>query len=258
MSKSAFITGAASGIGLATARALYAEGWTLALADLNHDALQQLTRDWDSNRYYCYPLDVCNAEQFAATVAAFTAHTGGQLHLLFNCAGILSIGRFEDISNQRHQQIININVQGVINGCQAAFPYLRNTAGALVVNMSSASATYGIPGMASFSASKFAVSGLTEALQIEWAAYGIRVTDVMPPFVSTPMLNEQKESAPILKKLGVHLNADDVARVVVRQTHKPATHRTVSLPFALMFWLGQITPWPITQRIVALLHRSKS
>lgn len=255
MTRTAFITGAASGIGLATAKALYQQGWTLGLADLNDEALRQQTASWPRERVYCYPLDVSNAEQFRQTVADFAGRHNEQLQLLFNCAGILSIGRFEAIENQRHQQIMAINVMGVINGCQAAFPYLRRTADALVINMSSASATYGIPRLASYSASKFAVSGLTEALQLEWEEYGIRVCDVMPPFVSTPMLNDQQQGAPVLKKLGVHLNADDVAQVIVQQTRAPRTHRTVSLQFGLMYRLGQITPRFITRAIVRLLNR---
>ncbi|WP_430461901.1 SDR family oxidoreductase [Thalassolituus sp. LLYu03] len=255
MSKTAFITGAASGIGLATARALYARGWTLAMADINTEALRQLTFDWDHARVTCYPLDVCNQAQFSHALTDFTARHNGQLNLLFNCAGILSIGRFEAISAERHQQIMNINVMGVINGCQAAFPFLKATPGALVVNMSSASATYGIPGLASYSASKFAVSGLTEALQLEWEKYDINVCDVMPPFVSTPMLNEQAESAPVLKRLGVHLNADDVAKAVVRQTESAKTHRTVSLHFGLLYQLGQLSPRSITRAMVRMLNR---
>ncbi len=255
MSRTAFLTGAASGIGAATARALYDRGWTLGLADLNQQALQELSAGWDSSRVRCYALDVTDAAAFARTIGHFTDFTAGSLQLLFNCAGILHIDHFEAIPASRHQQIIDINVSGVINGCLAAFPWLKNTPAATVINMSSASAVYGIPRMASYSASKFAVSGLTEALQIEWQPHGIRVCDVIPPFVSTPMLNNQTSGAPVLDRLGVHLQAEDVAAAVIRQLEAPRTHRAVSTFFAVAWMLSQITPRAVTRRVIQFLNR---
>lgn len=256
MSKTAFITGAASGIGQATAQQLYQAGWTLALADLDIASLQSSVSQWDSERVHCYQLDVCDQQAYLQVMQDFTSRCNNQLNVLFNCAGILSIGRFEDISTERQQLIMNINVMGVIHGCKAAFPFLKNSRDAVVINMSSASATYGIPGMAAYSASKFAVSALTEALELEWEPYGIRVCDVMPPFVSTPMLNDQQESSPILERLGVHIDASDVARVVVRQCTQPSTHRTVSLQFGFLYRLSQITPRFISRAMTRWLNRS--
>jgi len=255
MKHTAFLTGAASGIGFATASALYQRGWTLGLADINSTALQQLTEGWDAQRCHRYSLDVTDAGAFTAAVADFAGHNGGRLELLFNCAGILAIDRFENIAASHHRQIMDINVLGVIHGCQAAFPWLRQTRGALVINMSSASATYGIPHMASYSASKFAVSGLTEALQLEWEEYGIRVCDVMPPFVSTPMLDSQTAAAPVLNRLGVHLQAADVTAVILRQIEAPRTHRTVSLQFALAYGLSQLLPRRVTRAVLRFLNR---
>ncbi len=255
MMKNAFITGAASGIGHATAETLYAQGWSLGLADINEQALKEMTLGWDEQRVHCYALDVTNPEQCAAIIGEFTGRHNKQLRLLFNSADILQIDRFEDISSQRHQQILNINVMGTIHCCQAAFPYLRHTSGAQVINMSSASATYGIPRLASYSASKFAISGLTEALELEWEEYGIRVCDVMPPFVSTPMLNEQASGAPVLNTLGVHLNAEDVARTILQQIEQPKTHRAVSLQFALIHTASQLLPRAVTRTIIRLLNK---
>ncbi|MCP6059511.1 SDR family NAD(P)-dependent oxidoreductase, partial [Klebsiella pneumoniae] len=90
-----------------------------------------------------------------------------------------------------HARILAINVQGVVQMTHAAFPYLKATPGAQVINMGSASGVYGTPHMASYSASKFAVRGFTEALELEWRRHGIRVGDLMPPFVRTPMVSRQ-------------------------------------------------------------------
>lgn len=255
MMKNAFITGAASGIGRATAEALYRQGWSLGLADLNVGALEILTSDWDPQRVRCYALDVRDAEQARQTIGLFAEEHQKQLRVLFNCAGILQIERFEHISAERHRQLVDINVTGVINGCLAAFPYLRHTTGAVVINMSSASAVYGIPRFASYSATKFAVSGLTEALALEWEEYGIRVCDVMPPFVQTPMLDSQESGSPIIDKLGVNLLADDVAAVVLQQIEQPRTHRAVSLQFRLAWALAQVLPRRVLHSILSLLNR---
>ncbi|PIQ41749.1 MAG: short-chain dehydrogenase, partial [Thalassolituus sp. CG17_big_fil_post_rev_8_21_14_2_50_53_8] len=135
--KNAFITGAASGIGRATAETLYAQGWSLGLADINEQALKEMTLGWEEQRVRCYALDVTKPEQCTAVIGEFAAQHDKQLRLLFNSAGILQIDRFEDVSSQRHQQIFDINVMGTIHCCQAAFPYLRHTSGAQVINMSS-------------------------------------------------------------------------------------------------------------------------
>ena len=255
MTQTAFITGAASGIGKATAEALYRRGWSLALADINLTALQQQSQDWDQQRVCCYQLDVTNADQCQQSIRDFAEQHDQQLNLLFNCAGILQIDRFEEISNQRHQQIIDINVMGVINCCQAAFPYLKQTNNARVINMSSASATYGVPMLASYSASKFAVRGLTEGLRIEWEEYGIKVCDVMPPFVNTHMLQSQQSSAPVLEKLGVHIGANDVVTEILKQIEQPKTHRAVSLQFKIAYWFSELLPTSITGGIMRILHR---
>ncbi len=82
-----------------------------------------MTLGWDEQRVHCYRLDVTQPDQCAAVIGAYAEQHDKQLRLLFNSAGILQIDRFEEISGQRHQQIFDINVMGVIHCCQAAFPY---------------------------------------------------------------------------------------------------------------------------------------
>ena len=105
MIKTAFITGAASGIGKSTVEALYANGWTLGIADINLDALKEYSANWDPNRVHCYQLDVRDANQVTDCIKSFAENNKQRLNLLFNCAGILQIDRFEDVSTARHQQI---------------------------------------------------------------------------------------------------------------------------------------------------------
>ena len=255
MIKTAFVTGAASGIGRSTVEALYAKGWTLGLADINVDVLKEISANWDSNRVHCYQLDVRDAQQVTDRIKSFAEGNKQRLDLLFNCAGILQIDRFEDIRAERHQQIFDINVMGVIHGCQAAFPYLRNTPKSQVINMSSASATYGVPHMASYSASKFAIRGLTEALNIEWADHNISVTDIMPPFVNTHMVTSQTSESRIMQRLGVNLDASDITAAILAQIKNPKTHRAVSLQFQILYALNQITPAWLNRQMMRFLNR---
>lgn len=255
MIKTAFVTGAASGIGKSTVEALYANGWTLGLADINVEVLKEISAHWDSSRVHCYQLDVRDAQQVTDRIKSFAECNKQRLDLLFNCAGILQVDRFEDISAERHQQIFDINVMGVIHGCQAAFPYLRNTPRSQVINMSSASATYGVPHMASYSASKFAIRGLTEALNIEWADHKISVTDIMPPFVNTHMVTSQTSESRIMQRLGVNLDASDITAAILAQIENPKTHRAVSLQFQILYALNQITPAWLNRQMMRFLNR---
>lgn len=247
------ITGAASGIGAATARLFHAKGWKVGLVDVNEPALAALAAEL--NGAWHAQLDVTDVHDVQRVLAAFTALHGGQLRLLFNCAGILRFGLFEQITQAEHAAILNINVLGLLNMTHAAFPYLKATPGAQVINMGSASGLYGTPHMASYSASKLAVRGLTEALDLEWRAHGIRVGDLMPPFVRTPMVSSQHFEPPALRRLGVNLQASDVADACWQQAHGPAVHRAIGLQFKLLYWAGQVSPAFVTRWIMGFLSR---
>jgi NAD(P)-dependent dehydrogenase (short-subunit alcohol dehydrogenase family) len=215
-----FITGAAAGIGRATAKLFASRGWFVGAYDMNVAGLESLAAEIGAGNCITGKLDVTDAAAFSAALGRCFEAAGRRLDVLFNCAGILSVGHFEDIPLSRHHQIVDINLKGVLNGFHCALPFLKQTRGARVISMASASAIYGSPAYASYSASKFAVRGLTEAMNIEWARHGITVMDVWPIFVNTAMVTEieQPES---LKKMGVHLQASDVASVIWRAAHRP-------------------------------------
>ncbi|SFF46894.1 NADP-dependent 3-hydroxy acid dehydrogenase YdfG [Fontimonas thermophila] len=212
-----FITGAAAGIGRATARLFAARGWCVGLYDIDSGGVERLRAELGDAAVSGY-LDVRDAAALTQALERFTAFSGGRLDVMFNNAGILAVGHFEDIALARHHALVDVNLKGVINGCLAALPHLRRTPGSRVINMSSASAIYGSPAYASYSATKFAVKGLTEALDIEWARHGVRVMDVLPLFVNTAMVTDI-EQPPSVGKLGVHLQAEDIAAVIWRAAH---------------------------------------
>lgn len=251
MTQSMLITGAASGIGRATAKLFHQRGWRVGLIDMNADALQQLVSELGEERTWQQNLDVRDPQATAQALESFVA--GGQLNALFNCAGILTIGSFADIELERHHAIIDINVNGLINFCYLALPYLKQAENAVVINMSSASAVYGSPYFASYSASKFAVRGLTEALNIEWQQYAIRVCDVMPPFVDTPMVREQSNNAPSLKRLGVKLSPEDIAKTVWLSANSKSfarAHYTITLFLKAISTLTSLSPALLTRQVM--------
>ena len=176
--------------------------------------------------------------------------------VLFNAAGILRMGFVEEVDPELHRRTLEINVQGTLNMCLACLPHLKGADRPHVLNMSSASALYGVPHLAVYSASKFAVRGLTEALDLEWRRHGIRVQDLMPPFVNTGMVNKQTFEAPVVRRMGVKLSADDVARAAFETLQgDPRVHVPVGLPFRFTVLLEKVVPQRATRALMAWLSR---
>lgn len=240
---SILISGASQGIGAAAAKLFYSQGYKVGIYDINAVQAQQLAEQLGPNAKAGL-LDVANIEHWHAALAEFCQWAGG-LNILINNAGVLYSGAFEETDIAAHHRTIDINVKGVINGCHAALPYLKQARSARVINLSSASAIYGQADLASYSASKFAVRGLTESLDIEWQKYGIRVLDVMPLFVQTAMVKDM--DAESIRKMGVNLTPDDVAEQIYRLATLKAhaltpTHRPVGLKTKVLFSLSKISP----------------
>ncbi|MBU1331570.1 MAG: SDR family oxidoreductase [Gammaproteobacteria bacterium] len=247
------ITGAASGIGAATARLFHARGWAVGLLDLDGVALQRLADELAGAWFAA--VDVCDEPAVQQSLAEFCGAHGGQLHVLFNGAGILRCGPFEQLSLAEQLLTVQINISGLLTVTHCAFAYLKNTPQAQVINMGSASALYGVPQMATYSASKCAVRGFTEALELEWAAHGIRVGNLMPPFVNTPMVTGQGRRPPVMRRLGVHLDAEDIALAAWQQAQAPKVHRPISLQFGLLYWADQFSPSLLSRWVMRWLSR---
>jgi short-subunit dehydrogenase len=165
------------------------------------------------------------------------------------------VGPFEEIALADHRAVAEINVIGLMTVLHGAFPYLKATPDAQVVNMSSASAAYGIPDFASYSASKHAVRAMTEALDIEWEPHGIRVCDLMPPFVRTAMVQQNEHSSRLFERLGVNLTPDLVAAQVWAQVEQPRLHRPISLQFRALWPIAKSAPASVTRSVLRKLWR---
>ncbi|MYR06477.1 SDR family oxidoreductase [Gordonia sp. SID5947] len=234
---SIFISGGAAGIGLATAERFDREGWTVGVYDVSDEALSKVKAnhpDWIVGK-----LDVRDPDEWAEALADFTSHTGGRLDVLDNNAGILVEGPLHEISPDAVRRQIDIDALGVALGAQAAFPYLKATPGAHLVNIASASAIYGQPGIATYSATKFFVGGLTEALELEWEHDDIRVVGIWPLWAKTALADNDAKST---KTLGVRITPAQVAEKVWESVHPTRQdkllHRTSYSVGAQTLFLG--------------------
>lgn len=256
--KNILITGAASGIGRAVACRFHREGWSVGATDVSETGLADLARELGKERLWTSALDVTDANACRKAAEGFARLHDGYIQVLFNSAGVLATGAFEKISPGQHRRIVEINVIGVMNMCHGAFRFLKQTPGAVLVNMSSASAMYGTPEFASYSASKFAVRGLTEALNLEWKPHDITVVDIMPPFVRTPML-EGNEQTTAVTRMGVSLTPEQVADAVWDECQDDAdrVHRPVGWPFRLMMGANRLLPARVTREAMRLLSRRR-
>jgi NAD(P)-dependent dehydrogenase (short-subunit alcohol dehydrogenase family) len=240
--KTIFVTGAASGIGKATALLFGRRGWFVGCYDLDVDGARRVAEEIGSRASHGR-IEVTNVESWKTAISDFQAasSSNGKLDVLFNCAGILRMGRFDEISTEQCRLQLDVNVMGVVNGIQICLPLLERAKGS-IVNMSSASAIYGQPELAVYSASKFAVRALTEALDIELRPRGVRVADVMPGYVDTPMVSSQTHRATTLDKMGVKLTADRVAEVVWKAAHGRGLHYMPQRDMRMMSRVSGLLP----------------
>ncbi|WP_102141360.1 SDR family oxidoreductase [Mycobacterium hubeiense] len=254
-SKSVFITGAASGIGRKTALTFAAKGYTVGAYDIDEVGLKTLADEIDElgAKAVTGHLDVTDPDEMALRVGEFAKSAGNRLDVMVNNAGIMKAGLFEDTDVKAHLMEVDVNVKGVVNGLHAAFPYLKATPGSVVVNLASASAIYGQAELANYSATKFFVRGITEALDLEWSRHGIRVIAMWPLYVQTAMTDDVKTGT--TESLGIRLTADDVAdaivaavdpsrlRKAIHQVHFPVGAQTKALALGSRFspaWLTRL------------------
>ncbi|MCL2778745.1 MAG: SDR family oxidoreductase [Polyangiaceae bacterium] len=240
MDKTIFITGAASGIGKATAFLFAKHNFTVGCYDIDIDGARRVAEQIGHGAHHGR-IDVTQEESWKAAVDDFSKVSGGALGVLFNCAGIMRMGRFEDVPPAECQKQLDINVMGTVLGIRTCLPLLEKGHGT-VVNMSSAAAIYGQPEQALYSASKFAVRAITEALDIEFRSKGVRVVDVMPSYVDTHMVQSQVHRARSLSHLGVKLKAEDVAETVWKATHGTGLHYFPQLDFNILARLNGAFP----------------
>jgi NAD(P)-dependent dehydrogenase (short-subunit alcohol dehydrogenase family) len=222
--KVALVTGAASGIGRATALAFAANGASVVVADLDRNGgLDTVAHIADAGGTATFvECDVTDESSVSALISAAVEAYGG-LDYAFNNAGIE--GRraaTADMDASEFRRVIDINLLGVFHCIKHEIPALLERGGGVIVNTSSISGLRGAPGLGPYAASKHAVAGLTKTVALEYAASGIRVLSVHPAAIATPMVErvmaDSPETAAVIENMhpiGRAGRPDEVADVVV-------------------------------------------
>jgi len=188
--KSIFITGAASGIGRATAVLFAEKDWFVGAVDINEERLNTLADELGTDNCFTHILDVTDRTAYENVLKEFGGYTSGKLDLLFNNAGIGSFGNFDEVPYEEHMAVIQVNLIGVVNGIYSALPMLKAAENSLCFTTSSSAATYGSPNLAIYAATKHAVKGLTEALSVEFSRFNVRAADVLPLLIQTAIWDD--------------------------------------------------------------------
>lgn len=237
--RSVLLTGGATGIGRRIATRLAEEGCDIGIADINVAEAERTAAMVRKTGRKCLVIetDVGRFDQASRAVQSFLGEFG-KIDVLANNAGVISLGRIEDIPVEEWRRIFNINVEGVFNFCKAVVPHMRERKAGKIVNTASWFGKTGKPHYGAYCASKFAVIGLTQSLAMELAPLRINVNAVCPgTIVETAMRDEadrrsieegvltakQREAQIPIGRVGL---PEDIARVVAFLASDEAAYMT--------------------------------
>jgi len=221
--KTIAITGAARGIGYATAKALLARGARVVIGDrdvaLQESAVADLTK---LGQVSGYPLDVTDRESFASFLDKARTDGGGHIDVLINNAGVMPIGPFLEQTETAVRSAIEVNFYGVLTGCQLVLPEMVARRSGHIINIASLAGMLAVPGQVVYAGTKFAVVGLSSGLADEFAPQGVEVSCVMPTFTNTELISGTHPSA-----AQKPVQPEDIAAAVVKVLDNPTTLRSV-------------------------------
>ncbi len=253
MHKTIFITGGASGIGRAVAVKFGQQGWFVGIADINESGARETAAMLPAGKNSVHKLDVRDREAWDTALADCARASGGRIDVVFNNAGIPLGGQLIENTTSEIERCLDINLKGVLFGAQAAHPWLKASApGSCLLNTASAAGIYGTPGASVYSATKFGVRAITESLDAEWAPDGIRVCDLMPGFIDTPLIDmnpnagSNQDIRTTVLEAGLEITPiSEVAEAAWQAVHGKALHNRVGktahrLAFAARWLPGQL------------------
>jgi short-subunit dehydrogenase len=229
------ITGAARGIGYATAKALVTRGARVVIGDRDVPVLESAVASLSDSAASAgagmvtgHPLDVSDLDSFATFLDKARADGGGRVNVLINNAGVMPVGHLLEQSEQAIRTAIEVNFYGVLNGSRLVLPEMVARRSGHIVNIASLAGVVAVPGQVVYAGTKFAVVGLSTAMADEFAARGVEVSVVMPPFTRTELIAGTKatgSSKPVAPEV--------IAAAIIRALDKPKTH--VAVPYPMRF-----------------------
>ena len=220
--KVTIITGASSGIGEATAKLFAAEGAKVALWARRADRLSELEKQIEADGGEALPIeiDVTDHGKVEAAMAEVNGQFGG-VHHLINNAGVMLLGAVEGWDIAQWRQMIDVNLLGLLYCTREALPFIRDSGGGHIVNVSSVAGRTANFGSAVYNMTKWGVTGFSEALRQEALNSGIRVTCVEPGFVDTELQGHNEHPTVVeatekmRNEIGKVLEAEDIARRIL-------------------------------------------
>jgi NADP-dependent 3-hydroxy acid dehydrogenase YdfG len=249
--KVAVVTGGSSGIGEAIAVRLARAGAIVVLTGRDEARLAAATRKAGDGAW-SFAADVTDEAQVRALAEAVHARHG-PADILVNNAGVVMSGLLVDVETPDWRRLLDINVMGVVHGCRAFLPrMIERGQGGHVVNMASAAGIVGLSGMSTYTATKFAVAGLTESLRAELKRHRIGVSLVCPSYVKTPIaskvkivgrLDNERTRAAIDRQFRRNaVTAELVAERALSAIRRNQALVTVGRDAALARWMKRISP----------------
>ena len=225
----AVVTGASSGIGEATARALCRAGYSVALAARREDRINALcdALTSDGGHILSVPTDVSDPESAKALIET-TKEEFGSVDVLINNAGVMLLGPILGADLEHWQRMVNVNVLGLLYCTHAALPVMQENGGGHIVNVASVAGRVARMGSGVYNATKWGVVGFSESLRQEALNYNVRVTIIEPGYVETelqghnehPMVVEAMEKSK--EEIGEVLTADDIANAILYAVEAPS------------------------------------
>lgn len=252
--RAVLITGAASGIGRATAHAAAARGARLVLTDVAADGLHAVARELGDAVLHAAPADVSDADDVDA-LAADVHEAHGPMDVVMNVAGISTWGAIEHLRREHWRAQVEVNLMGPIHVLSAFVPpMIAAGGGGHVVNVASAAALFGLPWHAAYSASKFGLRGVSEVLRFDLARHGIGVSLVCPGAVRTPLVGSavivgvDRDSPRVRKLIGRferHAKSPEhVAACILKAVEQDKYMVYTSPDIAVGAFFQRVFPWP--------------
>ena len=251
---SILITGAGSGFGAALAHRYAADGWNVAVTDIDEDRARQICAELQGfpGDIFSLKLDITSDKQWHTAHDTVLQRWGG-LQVLVNNAGVAASGNVEDTSMEDWQWVLDIDLLGVVRGCHRFAALMKQQRSGHIVNISSFAALAGLPFIAAYGVAKAGVVALSEALRAEMHPFGVGVTVACPAFVKTGLLESFRsphadKHSDTLDKVGTWMEtsgisadqvAEEIAKAVRDNKFMLLTHGQTRWAWRMKRWLPQ-------------------